>query len=159
MRNEVMDMDEVTIKLPDWKMNFFQVFGVNPKTNRKKSKIVFVFLRETRFFLSFACLFQRVSYAYLSLIYLQLISNLSPVYFQFNFIISPILVIGEELERNWRGIGDVLEIWCRWIGDRMCEKIRIMLWTNKTNWARTANPIRLLYFVQSGNLLRFYVYQ
>ena len=35
-------MDEVTIKLPDWEMNFFQVFGVNPKTNRKKSKIVFV---------------------------------------------------------------------------------------------------------------------
>lgn len=35
-------MDEVTIKLPDWEMNIYEVFGVNPKTNRKKTKQVVV---------------------------------------------------------------------------------------------------------------------
>lgn len=35
-------MNDVTIKLPDWEMNVFEVYGVNPKTKRKKSETVVI---------------------------------------------------------------------------------------------------------------------
>jgi hypothetical protein len=38
------------------------------------------------------------------------LSYFIPVFLQFNSNIIPILVIGDELEMNWRCIGDVLEI-------------------------------------------------
>ena len=43
--------------------------------------------------------------------------NLIPLYIQFYSSIIPILSIGDILEIYWRYIGDVLEMYWRYIGD------------------------------------------